>query len=474
MSNEQTTEVTKSACSFAVGLAFDDIPVDVRDKMKLHIVDAIGSGVAGAGSTLGRQLINLTALEHAPDAVPVLGSSNAFGPAAAAFANAGAMNALDCDDGFEVAGRGMGHPGASIVAAAVSGAYAAASASGARFLTAITASYEINNRIILSIQPTIERFRLVYGVCQHQSVSSAIAYSLHNGASPDDLRNIMGLAGTLANVPSLRKYNFEDRPIVSLKDFNAPAAESGVRAAQMHATGLSGPKAVLDGPSGLWRMLGSDQFDPDVITEGLGETWLARRSSLKAYPACRWMHTCLEAFQDTFEKQGLVIADVVRVRVFTTGGMVSDFMDPTPTNMVDAQFSLPYSIAALAHRITPFASWFDENVMRDSSILAFAKKVHAIVDPEFDNLMRNERRPAGRVEIETRRGTYTSDRVDYAIGSPERPLSPDRVKSKFLSNAAPAIGEAKAAELCGRLMALENEDDVRSVLSIAFLGGEAS
>lgn len=467
MSDDQTIEVTKAACSFAATLSSRDIPTDVRDKVKLHILDAVGSGIAGAGSALGRQLVDLTALEHGAGPVPVLGAPESFGPAAAAFANAGAMNALDCDDGFEVAGRGMGHPGASIVAAAVSGAHSPRKPSGEDFVTAVTAAIELNNRIILSMQPTIDRFRLVYGVCQHQSVGSAIAYARLSGASVGDLENITGLAGTLSSVPSLRKYNFEDRPIVSLKDFNAPAAEAGVRATQMHRVGLSGPKAVLDGQSGLWRMLGSDRFDPEVIAKGLGEEWLVRRSALKAYPACRWMHTCLEAFQSLFDSHGLGVGEVERVRVFTTQGMVDDFMDYAPMNMVDAQFSLPYSIAALAHRITPFASWFADSVMRDQAVLAFARKIEAIVDPEIDALMRNERRPTGRVEIDTIRGMLSSDHVGFAPGSPERPLPAEKVRSKFLSNASPVIGEQRAAELCSRLMAIEAEIDLNAVFALA-------
>ncbi|TKV70770.1 MmgE/PrpD family protein [Rhizobium sp. AU243] len=472
MSNDQTNAVTRLACSFAIDLSFDKVPADVRDQMKLHILDAIGSGIAGAGTSLGEQLVALTALEHAPGPVPILGIGRTLGPAAAAFANAGAMNALDCDDGFEIAGRGMGHPGASIVAAAVSGAFGPRTISGSRFLTVVTASYEINNRLIFSMQPTIERFRFVYGVCQHQSFASAVAYGLLDGASADELENIVGLAGTLANVPSLRKYNFEDRPIVSLKDFNAPAAESGVRAVQMHRVGLSGAKAVLDGPAGLWRMLGSDQFEPAVIAQGLGDTWLARRSSLKAYPACRWIHTCLEAFQTTYEKHGLTPDEIEKIRVFTSRGIVTDFMDVAPRTMVDAQFSLPYALAALAYRLTPFSSWFTSEAMRSPRNLAFATKVEAVVDPQIDSLMRNERRPVGRVEIAARGTTFASPQFDYALGSPERPLSDQMVRSKFLANVVPVVGNATAAELCERLMSIENEEDVRRLIALASGSGD--
>src|SRR5262249_41777805 len=153
-------------------------------------------------------------------ACPVLGSWHSFGPAAAAFGNAAAMNALDFDDGFEIDGRGMGHPGATIVAAAISAPYAG-DVDGATFLAAVIAAYEIHNRLIHAMQPSIERFREVYGVCQHQAIGAAIAFGKQAGLGAEALENAIGLAATLTSVPSLHKYNWNRRPIISLKDFNA-------------------------------------------------------------------------------------------------------------------------------------------------------------------------------------------------------------------------------------------------------------
>ena len=153
--------------------------------------------------------------------------------------------------------------------------------SGAAFLAAIIAAYEINNRLIGAMQPSFARFREVYGVCQHQSVGAAVAYGCLAGLDAAGLENAIGHAATLANVPSLRKYNWDDRPLISLKDFNAPATEAGIRAVQFHAAGLIGSRDVLGGESGFWRMLGSDQFDAGGMLAGLERTgpWRTTPSS---------------------------------------------------------------------------------------------------------------------------------------------------------------------------------------------------
>src|SRR3954452_11448695 len=316
--------LTGKVARFASELRLEDVPVPVREKAGLHILDTIGCGLAGASSPLMERILAFLDLEHGAGSCPILGTDRSYGPAAAAFANAASMNALDFDDGFEVDGRGMGHPGSTIVAAALS-FISERAISGAEFLTAIIAAYEINNGLIRAIQPSLERFRQVYGVCQHQSIGAAIACAKLAGLEAEEIENVLGFAGTLANVPSLRKYNWESRPLVSFKDFNAPAAETGVRAVQLHRVGLTGAKNVLDGEGGLWRMLGSDQFAPDLLVAGLGRDWTLLQNAIKPYPACRWIHATLEAFEWVMAEHGG--AEIEAVTVLTSAGMAQAFMD---------------------------------------------------------------------------------------------------------------------------------------------------
>ena len=206
--------LTRQMAAFAATLSLADVPEPVRLHVKLHLLDAIGCGIAGAPSDLGRRALAFLDLEHRDGPCPVLGGGRRYGPAAAAFANAVAMNALDFDDGHEVDGKGMGHPSASLVAAALSAPFTR-TVSGSAFLTALIAAYEVNARLIEAVQPTIERFRQVYGVCQHQGIGSAIAYGRQLGLDAPALENAIGFAAIFANVPSLRKYNWERRPLVS-------------------------------------------------------------------------------------------------------------------------------------------------------------------------------------------------------------------------------------------------------------------
>ncbi len=461
-----TPDLTASAqaATFAARLDAADLPDWVHDKIALHVLDGIGCGLAGADTELVARVLDVLALEHGPGPCPVLGTSRSLPAGAAAFANATAINALDFDDGYEVAGTGMGHPGASIVAAALSAA-STTPTTGATFLAAVAAGYEINDRLIEAMQPSHDRFRQVYGVGQHQSVGAAIACGRIFGLDPAAMANVLGFAGTLACVPSLRKYNWERRPLVSLKDFVAPAAEAGMRAVRWHQAGLTGAHAVLDGDGGLWRMLGSDRFDAARFRAGLGTDWRLRDNAFKAYPACRWMHPVLEAFAATSGRIGWPPDAIAAVVVHGSSTLVRDFMDPAPATMVDAQFSLPYTLAALAHGLAPAAAWYAPTTLERPDLRAFARRVRAEIDPELDALMSGpSRRPAGRVEVVVAGARHVSPPITFPLGGAERPLAPADVLAKFRANAGPVVGQTAAERLATRLLHLRAEPDVAALV----------
>lgn len=443
---------TGTLAAFAAGLAFEDVPPDLAAKIALHLLDTVGCGIAGAETGLTRNLIGFAGGELAAGPCRVPGTPAAFGPAGAAFLTSAAMNALDHDDGFEVDGRGMGHPGASLVAAALSAVWQRP-VDGRSLIAALAAAYEINARVILSMQPSYERFREVYGVCQHQAIGAAVAYGRLAGLDAGGLENAFGLAGTLAPVPSLRKYNWQSRPLVSFKDFNAPAAEAGVRGVLLHQAGLVGARDVLDGEHGLWRMLGSDRFDAELLTAGLGTDWLARHASFKPFPTCRWMHTALESFCAVRDGHGLAPAEIEAITVHSFAGMARDFMDAAPQGMVDAEFSLPFALAVLAQGERPALQWYADEALADAALLALARRVRVVVDPQIDAEMSSgKRRPAGQTDVTARGTELRGPRLLHPAGTAERPLDAAALRAKFRANLGHRLGPGAADALAEALL----------------------
>ncbi|MEQ9905927.1 MmgE/PrpD family protein [Pectobacterium aroidearum] len=463
MSHAAELPLTLRLATFAHRLTIQDIPAALRRKIVLHFIDSLGCGIAGAGSLVVQDCARVARLHYAAGNSPILDGGAPLGAIGAAFLNAAAINALDYDDGYEVAGRGMGHPGASLVAAALA-AVGTRPIDGKTLICALAAAYEINGRIIQSQQPSPARFQQVYGVCQHESIGAAVAYGLLTGCDATGLENAIGLAASLTPLPSLHKYNWQQRPLVSFKDYNAPAAEAGVRGVELHRGGIIGPRDMLSGEQGFWRMMGSDRFDEAALIAGLGEEWAIQHASFKAYPACRWIHTALESFERVQHELALSPQDIQQIRVKGSQRLAADFMDARPQNATDAQFSLPFALACLAYRI-PRHHWSADDTLTSPELLALADKVHVEVSPELDRLMAQARRPVLQVDVVTRGSVVSGERIAFPLGCAEHPLAESRIMAKFAENLSSRLAPTTVAEATAALFELEQCPDVAALLT---------
>ena len=115
---------------------------------------------------------------------------------------------------------------------------------------------------------------------------------------------------------------------------------------------------------------------------------------------------------------------------------------------------------ALKFRSIKLAHFGDEQ-RRDPALAALAAKVHVTAPPDIDKLY-PRLRPA-RVTITTARGTFTRQ-ADEALGSRLVPLDDAGLQTKFRDLVAPVLGAAQAADLARGLWAIEETDDVGSLV----------
>jgi 2-methylcitrate dehydratase PrpD len=438
------TSVTQRLVEFACGLTIDAIPPAIRHKLKLHLIDAIACGWAAHRSATAQLARAAADVLGNHGRCYVLGAPGRYAAPAAAFANAMTINGLDHDDGVEIDGKGLGHPGATLIAAAMAALdQSPGPVSGWELHVALVAGFEINNRLIHALQPSTERFDEVYGIAQHQAIGAAIVYGRINGFDATLMHHAIGLAATLANVPSLHKYNWQARPLVTLKDGVASAAQAGVQAACLAQAGFVGSRDVLDGPAGYWRMAGSDRFAPDALTRSLGDEWYVGYGSIKRYPACRWLACALECAEVIVDETGWVPEEISAIEVRTFSRAVKDLMDMAPVNPNDAQFSLPYTLAAVMWRIPRGAAWYAEETMQAPGMEALMCKVRATVDPEFDRRMRGpNRQPGARVIIYHQDGRHALQERRVPLGSVERPMTDDEILAKARANMRSSVQDA--------------------------------
>jgi 2-methylcitrate dehydratase PrpD len=129
--------------------------------------------------------------------------------------------------------------------------------------------------------------------------------------------------------------------------------------------------------------------------------------------------------------------------------------------MVEAEFCIPFPVAASIIGIEPGPKWFSKQSLNNKSILRLAEKIEMIADSEADSIWAASLRanpplwdlPAAAT-VYTARGTYTAE-VRTLRGDPNNPLTDDELKRKFRGLAKHVLDKERASRIIESVEKLE-------------------
>lgn len=453
---------TVTLAAFVASLRFEDLPPAVVDRTKDLLTDAAACAVGAVDSELGRVVIE-TGARLGSGGARILGTARRMASSEAAFVNASLINALDYDDT-----DASGHPGSSVIAAALAAAELAGQVNGSELICAIVAGVQVAGRVARYLKPSWERYREVHGSGSAQTLGAAAAAGRIMRLTPDRMADAFGIAAALAPVPHAGKFGWEQRRLGWIKDNVARAADGGLRAALLAAAGFAGNRTVLDGARGFWIMASSDRRDERSLRENLA-TLDILDLSFKPYPCCRWIHTTLDALVEARAKHRFAAGDVESVEVETIDGVVNAFGSSAPATMVDAQFSVPYAVAALLHNV-PFSRWHLAAHRDDGMVRATARVVRLRQDPQAQREYLADGRLSWKilshVTIRVRGADPIRAAENIALGSSQRPLRRDELRKKAGDLMVEALGERGAQALIEGVWRAEAMSDVRELFDL--------
>jgi 2-methylcitrate dehydratase PrpD len=242
------------------------------------------------------------------------------------------------------------------------------------------------------------------------------------------------------------------------------AAVSGITAAALARQGFVGAKRAYEGRFGLYASHLQSHFDPanlTLATAGLGETWELQQVAVKPYPACHFVHACVDAAVTLRREHKLDAREIEQVRALVPAEVVKTVCEPAankrrPANSYDAQFSIPYTVAAALRRGQFTLDELEDDALGDADTLALADRVQYEIDPATTF----PRHYTGEVIVTLRGGRTLRHREAVNRGNGERPLSEADIIAKFRSNAARAVAQAKAQEIEALLLSVDQATDV--------------
>lgn len=197
------------------------------------------------------------------------------------------------------------------------------------------------------------------------------------------------------------------------------AAAAGVQAARLAAAGARVPLDVAaGGGSGFESVFGGRFARPDPDAPAIRRNWI------KPYPCCLGAHSTIEAVGEVVAGAG---ADAITVVVHPLERQAA-WRDGVEDGL-QAKFSLPYLAAyTLLHGAPTLASF--EGL--DDAARALAREAISVCTDDTLGEW------AARIEVA---GEHVAH-VEAAIGSPERPLSPQRLRAKLRDLAGDRLDDA--------------------------------
>lgn len=453
-------DVTAELAAFIEDFDEKRVPGVVLTQAKFCLIDSIACALGARNTETGQKLLAFAQCQGGLPEAHLWGDSDRVSVPMACWVNSSLSNLLDMDDTF----AGFAHIGNAVFPTAIA-VGELVGASGLEVLTAIVAGYEVAARIGLALwpSPAVEK---LYGIQPTWKVFGAVAAASNLlNLNQYEIMQAMGLAGTCAPLPMtrLKGHMF---PRGWYKNSHGWGAFTASFWTLLAREGILGANTILDGDGGFWRIAGSDRCDFTAMTKDLGETFHILDAEFKPYPACRWSHSAIDAFQAILEEEALNREDIESVDVACFKG--SELANQYPHDMMDAPFSIPHIFAMVAMGKPASVDWLLQENIEDPTARQFAEKVHVATDKEAEQLFANSHGQVllSNVGVITRFGDRFTRRVMYPHGTPQKnPMTEDDLLHKFDVLGGRFLDEPERRTIRDVLLNLEEVEQISAVMS---------
>jgi 2-methylcitrate dehydratase PrpD len=400
---------------------YDSLPKEVISETKKFILDTIGVGLAGAREPGCKEVVDLVKKWSSNNVgSTIIYYGDKVSPPDASFANSVMMHALDFDDTLDSSAM---HAHVSSLPAALAIAESKGKVNGKEFITAVALGVDITCRIGSAILSPLSWIRTA--TCGSFGAAASTAKILNGGEK--EILNTLGIvySQTAGNAQCLVDGGLVKRMQPGF------SARSAVLSAALASQGVTGATNVFMGEYGFFKLYEGGKVKEEKVTENLGDHFGVMDLSIKPYPCCRMTHASIDAALELYNAQHIDLEGVAEIVVYVSK-MVSDMVGGPFTirsnPQVDAQFSIPYTVAVALKKGEVFLNDFTpDTVRKDSSLFGLAKKIRVLIDPE---LSANDISSANMV-IRMLNGKGISFKVNTLKGSPLRPMTFNECADKF-------------------------------------------
>ncbi|MEE9333091.1 MAG: MmgE/PrpD family protein [Granulosicoccaceae bacterium] len=418
-----------------------NLPASTQLMAKQCLLDLLGVAASGTRTHLSR-IISDHAAQHfaAGDSgrgARLLFDGRSCSPAGASLSNGMTIDSIDAHDGHKPT---KGHAGCGVlpaVLAILDSETLAANVTEEELLTCIVVGYEIACRAGIALHASVPDY--------HTSGAWVALAAAAIGArilklSEQQTREALGIAEY--HGPRSQMMRCIDHPTM-LKDGSGWGAMAGVSAAYLAQSGFTGAPAIT-----------MESAAEAPLYKDLGSNWLISEQYFKPYPVCRWAQPAIVAAMRLQAEHNFDIADIsmLSIGTFHESGRLATAI---PTTTEQAQYSLPFPVAAALKKRQLTVTEIEGDGLADSVVLKLSKSIELHEVEAYNNEF-----PARRISdvtITLHNGCVFESGPTEADGDPESPLSSDEMTAKYFRFAAPVLGEERSRALADRVGSMGNE-----------------
>ena len=236
------------------------------------------------------------------------------------------------------------------------------------------------------------------------------------------------------------------------------SAYHGVLASMLASKGFNSSAEILDGSLGFVRIYSSTQ-NLAAVTAELGKSWLITGNGYKPYACGVVLHPLIDAAIEASRQAKTSAADVTNLDIRVHPDVVRITGVDAPGSGLMSKFSANHAGAVAFIDQAGGVAQFSNERAREPAVQALRQRVRitATNDLRLDQAI---------ATVTTRTGGVFEAKIEHATGTAANPISDKDLESKFLGNASPNLGAAKAAAVAQQIWALEQLADVGELVRL--------
>jgi 2-methylcitrate dehydratase PrpD len=247
------------------------------------------------------------------------------------------------------------------------------------------------------------------------------------------------------------------------------AAASGVVAATLAREGYRGAAESLEGQHGFLTTYAPEP-DPARALLDLGTSFELMATAVKPYPSCRYGHAGIDAALALRAEHGWRPDEIKRVILgLPEAGMLligsQSERKFNPRNVVDAQFSGPFVIAAAL--ATGAMHWDTYRKLDDPEVCSLLPRIACVPDPEIEAEF--PANMSGKLTVLARNQTFVR-KVVVPKGEPTNFLSENELRTKFSGLVDDVFGAPRADRLADAVLEFDRRPNIAVLLRLAVPG----